>query len=303
MKRIVLAILTVAATSGAAQQSPPQIMVGHPIPPRVPNPPTLPLRRTVGPVAPQARNPARIRYQPAPYPFYSYQPQPYTQPYPQPNVSVNVTNIVESPPATVSYVFPVMRSQFVGALGGLRLWDPDADIAASRRDAQNAVTSLDPDRADRAREVDLDDAKSVESIVGALYDVLSGPRGTPRNWERFRALFSDGARLIATHAEAGATSRATVMTPDDYAAAATPVLERGVFEREVSRSIERFGSIAHVFSTYECRRMSSDAKPYQRGINSIQLLNDGTRWWIVSVSWDAERPDNPIPARYLPTSR
>jgi hypothetical protein len=36
-----------------------------------------------------------------------------------------------------------------------------------------------------------------------------------------------------------------------------------------------------------------------RGINSIQLMNDGSRWWIVSVFWDAERPDNPLPAEYL----
>ncbi len=304
MKRIVLALLTVAAASSAAPQAPPQIMVGHPIQPRLPNPPTLPLRQPVrpvgpvGPVGPQLRNPARIVYVPAPYPFYAYQ-QPA---YEQPSVSVNVTNVIQGPPAAVTYLVP-MGSQFVGNYAGSQLWDPDADIAASRREPQNVVATADPDRGDRARQADLEDAKSVESIVGALYDVLSGPRGTPRNWDRFRALFTDGARLIATHSESGSPARATVMSPDDYAGVAAPVLERGVFEREVARSVEKFGSIAHVFSTYECRRTSGDAKPYQRGINSIQLLNDGTRWWIVSVSWDAERADNPIPARYLPASR
>ena len=35
-----------------------------------------------------------------------------------------------------------------------------------------------------------------------------------------------------------------------------------------------------------------------RGINSIQLVRDGKRWWIASVVWDTERPDNPIPADY-----
>ena len=39
-----------------------------------------------------------------------------------------------------------------------------------------------------------------------------------------------------------------------------------------------------------------------RGINSIQLVNDGKRWWIASVVWDTEQPDNPIPAQYLPNA-
>src|SRR5262249_2819885 len=89
-------------------------------------------------------------------------------------------------------------------------------------------------------------------------------------------------------------------TADEYANAIAPVLEQGVYQREVSRSMQQFGAIAHVFSTYECRKTTGDEKPYQRGINSIQLLNDGTRWWSMSVSWDAERPGMTIPAKYLP---
>ena len=76
----------------------------------------------------------------------------------------------------------------------------------------------------------------------------------------------------------------------------------GFFEKEVARRVERFGNIAHVFSTYESRRHADDPQPFARGINSIQLMNDRNRWWVVTVFWQAERPENPIPAKYLPNS-
>jgi len=77
----------------------------------------------------------------------------------------------------------------------------------------------------------------------------------------------------------------------------------GFFEREISRRTDCFGNICQVFSTYESRHSATDATPFQRGINSIQLLRDGNRWWIASVVWDVERADNPIPAAYLPSAK
>ena len=81
----------------------------------------------------------------------------------------------------------------------------------------------------------------------------------------------------------------------------TVLEEQGVFEKEIARRTETFGNIAHVFSTYEVRRKAEDKEPFIRGINSIQLMNDGKRWWIVTVFWEAERPDNPLPKKYLET--
>jgi hypothetical protein len=90
------------------------------------------------------------------------------------------------------------------------------------------------------------------------------------------------------------------MTPDDYATATGSRLEQsGFFEKEISRTGESFGNVTHAFSTYESRRTAADEKPFARGINSIQLFNDGARWWIVTVYWDSERQQNPIPAKYL----
>ena len=76
--------------------------------------------------------------------------------------------------------------------------------------------------------------------------------------------------------------------------------QESFYETGVAKRIERFGNIAHVFSMYEARHAPTDAKPFKRGINSIQLFNDGYRWWVVSVLWDNEREDNPIPEEYGP---
>ena len=146
------------------------------------------------------------------------------------------------------------------------------------------------------------DVASVDGIVGALYDVISGPAGQRRDWNRFRSLFAPGARLIPTGVRPDGSRAMRVMTPEDYAATSGPGLERGgFFEREIARRTERFGNVLHVFSTYESRRTPADTAPFARGINSIQLVNDGARWWVMTVLWDSERKDNPIPPTYLRT--
>ncbi len=96
-----------------------------------------------------------------------------------------------------------------------------------------------------------------------------------------------------------------MLSADDYAQRAGPGLQQsGFFEVELNRVTEQYGNIAHLFSTYESRRTADKAEtPFSRGINSIQALKDGNRWWIVSVFWDAERPGSEIPAKYLPGAK
>jgi hypothetical protein len=143
------------------------------------------------------------------------------------------------------------------------------------------------------------DVATMDSIVLAVYDVISGPAGT-RNWDRFRSLFIPGARLIPTSPRPTGEVGSRVLTVEDYVQRAGAAFEKqGFFEREVSRQMERFGNIAHIFSTYESRHAKDDAKPFQRGINSIQLMNDGKRWWIVTIFWQGEDEKNPLPAEYL----
>lgn len=152
----------------------------------------------------------------------------------------------------------------------------------------------------RAQQADPSDVSTIDGIVAAVYDVISGPAGQARDWHRWRSLFTEGARLIPVGRNQDGSVRHRVMTPEDYATGSGPILERdGFFEQEIGRTQESFGQIAHLFSAYESRRTPDDAEPFARGINSFQLFNDGTRWWVVSIMWDSERPGNPIPARYI----
>lgn len=146
------------------------------------------------------------------------------------------------------------------------------------------------------------DVSSPDAILTALYDVISGPAGARRDWDRFRSLMAPNARLMPTRPQPDGGTALTMWSADDYVRAAGASLERsGFFEREIHRVTESYGNVLHAFSTYESRRTADlSERPFSRGINSIQLLRDGARWWVVSIFWDAERPGNEIPARYLP---
>jgi hypothetical protein len=145
------------------------------------------------------------------------------------------------------------------------------------------------------------DVASADAILAALYDVISGDAGVPRDWNRFRSLFHPSARLVPIGTPADAPANVAFLSPDDYIARAEPFLMRGFHERETARRTETFGHMTHVFSTYDSRRAATDTEPFARGINSIQLFDDGTRWWILSVYWQGETPAIQLPPEYLPT--
>ena len=147
------------------------------------------------------------------------------------------------------------------------------------------------------------DVSSPDAILAATYDVISGPAGK-RDWDRFRSLFAPGARLIAVQKRKDGNLEARVFTPDDYSNLGGPYFEKnGFFEREASRHADRYGHIMQVFSTYESRHDGKDAAPFARGINSFQLFFDGTRWWVVTIYWEEETPDTPLPKEFLPAAK
>ena len=174
-------------------------------------------------------------------------------------------------------------------------------LSVSFAAAQSAPTQTPNSQSAPAPQAKAEDVQSIESILAATYDVISGPAGKKRDWDRFRSLFYPGARLIPTGKRPNETEvRARVLTPDDYVErGASSFAQQGFFERGVSNKVDHFGNIAHVFSTYESRHNADDAQPFQRGINSFQLVNDGKRWWIMTIMWQGETPDNPIPTEYL----
>lgn len=146
----------------------------------------------------------------------------------------------------------------------------------------------------------MSDHDSIDNIIHALYDVISGPAGE-RDWDRERAMLHPSARLMKTSTDDNGDVSILVMDTEEFRERTTPILqENDFYEIEVSKKVDRFGNMAQVFSTYEAKRHPDDTELIKRGINSIQLYHDGSRWWIMSVFWDDERPDNPMPAEYLP---
>ncbi len=144
------------------------------------------------------------------------------------------------------------------------------------------------------------DVSSVEAIINAVYDVISGPAGQQRNWERMRTMFVPDARMMATVKRSTGEYVRRVMSVEEYIKASGPYLEKdGFFEKEIGRKTERYGNIVHVFSTYESRRALAEEKPFMRGINSFQLWNDGKRWWVLTILWQSETKENPIPGKYI----
>ena len=145
------------------------------------------------------------------------------------------------------------------------------------------------------------DVSTLDGILRAAYEVLSGPAGQPRDWERYRTLFIQGARLMPVvgpvDAKPGAAGEETLkagprvrqLTVEDYIRRVEPIFAvENFWERETSRQVEMIGRVVHVQSRYESLR-DPDGPAFETGSNSMQLFFDDTRWWIVSVMWNTSR--------------
>ena len=143
---------------------------------------------------------------------------------------------------------------------------------------------------------------NIDQLIYSLYDVISGEKGTQRDWNRFVNLFTPDARLIPSRYHQSLSEGAyRVLSPQEYVLSVGKRLdEQGFFEKEIFKKVEVYGSIAHVWSTYESYHSLEDKIPFARGINSMQLIHDGKRWYFLQIYWLGETTENPIPAHYLP---
>ncbi len=142
------------------------------------------------------------------------------------------------------------------------------------------------------------DTKTIESTIAALYEVISGGPDVPRDWDRFKNLFKPEGRLIPTRKDDQGNLVIRALTPDEYVALFTSRIPTGFFERELNRKVEEYGTVVHVFSTYETRD-KKEGPATNRGINSIQLFKDKDRYYIVTIFWCAESMGFELPNSYL----
>lgn len=142
---------------------------------------------------------------------------------------------------------------------------------------------------------------TINNTINSIYIAISGEKGKKRDWALFKYLFHPEGKLITSGKNDESQFQIRYMKPDDYIKGSGKwMVDNGFIQKEVHRTVDAFGNIAHVFSTFESVFSANDEKPFMRGINSIQLLYDGKRWWIVNVFWDNEDKRNPVPRNYLP---
>ncbi len=148
----------------------------------------------------------------------------------------------------------------------------------------------------------IEKVKTIDQTIETLYSVISGEKGEKRNWELLRYLFHPNAKMIPSgYNSKEGIFKAHYITPDQYIEQSGKwLIENGFFEKEIHRTVNTFGNMSHIFSTYEAFNSEADKKPFMRGINSIQLLFDGKRWWVLNIYWSQESKINLIPVEYLP---
>lgn len=193
-------------------------------------------------------------------------------------------------------LFAVVAMLAAAGAPGLLAQEADAtDEAAAEEMAAEEMAG--PPPADPA------DVESIDAIMTAVYDVISGEQGEARDWDRFMSLFIPEARLIPSGRNPQGQHGYQVLTPRQYVdGPGNWLVENGFFETEANRVVERWADIAHVFSTYNSYRTAADMEAgntFMRGINSFQLMFDGDRWWVVTIMWEGEAPNRPISAEYL----
>jgi len=164
--------------------------------------------------------------------------------------------------------------------------------ARGRQDApvHNPTEHSNPDRlTDSPRAAQPKDVESADALIFAMYEVVSGPAGKARDWRRMYSLFVPGAMLIRTVRGKSGDLTAAVLSPAEYVSRAGKFFEtHGFYEREISRQVHSWGNVEQVFSMYESSQDAAYDKPFAKGVNCIELFNDGKRWWITAIMWEEE---------------
>jgi len=144
-----------------------------------------------------------------------------------------------------------------------------------------------------------EDVNTIEGIVKASYETISGGVGVARQWGRDRTLFAPSVRYISLSKNKAGEVKARTSDYQEYLDESDDFLvKQGFTEAELGDEIKRFGNVATVLSSYE-GRVQSTGKVVTRGVNIFSLYFDGKRWWIQTMMWDEEGPENPIPANLL----
>jgi len=143
-----------------------------------------------------------------------------------------------------------------------------------------------------------DDVATIDGIIRATYEAVSGEQGAKRNWERDRSLHHPAAIYAFPDSAEGKQQLVVMPVSAFHQETDTLVSTTGFYESEINREVRIFGNIAHVWSTYQTQ-FEPSGPVMRRGINSIQLFYEQERWWIISWTFDRETALQKIPPTFL----
>ena len=150
--------------------------------------------------------------------------------------------------------------------------------------AAAAVAASQPSKADLA---------GIDAAIRGVYEVISGPPGQKRDFDKMRSMFAPGATMKAIGPKGLRGG-----TVEDYIGRNAEILEKeGFTERELGRRVEVWGGLATAWSAYDGR--TANGSFHERGINSFQLVKVDGKWVVASILWQEETPDNPLPAELI----
>jgi len=133
------------------------------------------------------------------------------------------------------------------------------------------------------------DMEAIDQAIRGVYEVISGPPGQKRDFDRMRSLFAPNATLKAVGPK-GLRGGSL----EDYITRNSGILEKeGFTERELGRRVEVWGDLATAWSAYDGH--TANGSFHERGVNSFQLVRVDGKWLVASILWQEETPENPVP--------
>jgi hypothetical protein len=146
----------------------------------------------------------------------------------------------------------------------------------------------------------MEDVSSIDGMIKAYFEVVSGPAGQPRDWGRDATLYIPGVRFVMISKGKNGKTTAQSMSHQEFVDAGdASMVEKGFYEHEIHRITHRAGDVAHVISTAE-QALTSNGPSQGRSIDSLDLYWDGSRWWIASATIWEVGPGESLPSEFLP---
>lgn len=138
------------------------------------------------------------------------------------------------------------------------------------------------------------DVQSIDAIIDAYYEVISGSSKDPWQFERDKFLHSENAVIIRLDDQGNATFNSLEA---EYIPMGLQPRE-DLYEIELKRKVSHFGNIAQVWSAFEIRT-DREVPTNTRGLNSIQLHFENGRWYIDSWTLQMETDNNSLVKEFL----